>query len=246
MRISKIVFVAVVCIAIGLVGVATIANAQTYFADNFDNPDESEKKWHPLFGQWEFEDNEYHQLLNAVNCMSVVSDEHWDDDWSNYTFELRANKISGAEGFLIMFRCMGRMQPRDVVLKDPPPRMGEDETSLQYWWNLGGWANVRSQVESWGGKAGAFTNHTIETDEWYEIKIVNTATDYTLYLNGEEIATVDDDTQDGKGRVGLATWSTTARFDDVVVYGPAGPSGEAVEPTQKLATTWTRIRSGLK
>jgi len=246
MKIVTILVVAVLCIVIGLAGVAATANAQTYFADNFDNPDESEKKWHPLFGQWEFEKDEYHQLLNAVNCMSVVSDEFWNDDWTEYTFEVRASKIGGAEGFLIMFRCMGRMQPRDVALQDHPPRMEKDNVSLEYWWNLGGWANVRSQVESWGGRAGVFTNHTIETDRWYEIKIVNTPDSYTCILDGEEIGTVDDNTQGGHGRVGLATWSTTARFDDVIVYGPNGPSGEAVEPTGKLAVTWASIKSGLE
>jgi hypothetical protein len=243
MRSAKILTIAVICIAAGLTGGA--ADAQTYFSDNFDNLKESERKWHPLFGQWEFKDSEYHQLLNAVNCMSVVSDEHWNDDWDNYTFEVRASKIGGAEGFLIMFRCMGQMQPRGVVLKDHPPRMQEDKANLEYWWNLGGWANARSQVESWGGKAGVFTNHTIETDKWYEIRIVNTPNSYTCILDGEEIGTVDDNTQNGRGRIGLATWSTTARFDDVIVYGPNGPSGEAVEPMEKLATSWARVKSRL-
>ena len=124
--------------------------------------------------------------------------------------------------------------------------MADDPGSLQYWWNLGGWANVRSQVESWGGTGGANSNHTIATDEWYDIKIVNTPDSYTLYLNDEEVATVNDGTQDGRGRIGLATWSTTARFDDVIVYGPDGPSAEAVEPGGKVTTTWAHIKSDLK
>jgi hypothetical protein len=233
------------CIAIGLLMILTIANAQTYFSDNFDT-DESEQKWHPLFGQWEFNDDEYHQLMNAVNCMSVVSDDFWNDDWNEYTFEVKGNKIGGAEGFLIMFRCMGIMQNRGVALEDPPARMEADGVNLEYWWNLGGWGNTRSQVESWGGKAGANSNHTINTDEWYDIKIVNTPTSYALYLNDEEVAVVDDTAQDGRGRVGLATWSTTARFDDVIVYGPDGPSAEAVEPVDKVTTTWASIKSDLK
>ncbi len=244
MRNAKILTIVVMCFAVGLMG--SVASAQTYFSDDFNNPGQSEGKWHPLYGQWEFEDDEYHQLLNAVNCMSVISDEYWDDSWNEYTFEVRANKISGAEGFLIMFRCMGRMQPRDVVLQDHTPRMQDDAVSLQYWWNLGGWANVRSQVESWGGIAGANTNHTIDMDRWYEIKIVNTPSNYTLFLDGDEIASVNDKTQNGAGRVGLATWSTTARFDDVIVYGPAGPSAQLVEPARKLATSWARVKSRLQ
>lgn len=224
--------------------VLNFANAQTYFADSFDNPNESQKKWVDIYGQWEFKNKEYHQLMNAVNCMSVVADEYWNDDWNNYTFEVRANKISGAEGFLIMFRCMGRMQDRGVPLRAHPPRM-EKQTALQYWWNLGGWGNVRSQVESWGGVAGANTGHTIDTDRWYKIKIVNTPNDYTLFLDDKEIASVKDSTREGKGRIGLATWSTLARFDDVVVYGPKGLS-QAVKPEEKVTTTWAFVKSKLK
>ena len=66
-------------------GIATLAMSQTYFEDNFDDPKASEKKWVPLFGDWEFKSDEYHQLQNLVNCMSVVADEFWDDKWNDYT-----------------------------------------------------------------------------------------------------------------------------------------------------------------
>lgn len=216
-------------------------NAQTYFADNFDDPAESQKKWVDIYGQWEFKDKEYHQLMNAVNCMSVVADEYWDDNWNNYTYEVRANKVSGLEGFLIMFRCTGRMQDRGVVLRAHPPRM-EKQPSLEYWWNLGGWNNTRSQVESWGGIAGAHSAHTIETNRWYEIKIVNTPDSYTVYLDGKEVGSVKDSTQQGMGRIGLATWNTVARYDDVIVYGPKGPSSQVVKPKAKVTTTWSYIK----
>ena len=67
-------------------GIAALATAQTYFEDNFDDPKESEKKWVPLFGEWELKNDEYHQLQNTPNCMSVVADGFWDDKWNEYTF----------------------------------------------------------------------------------------------------------------------------------------------------------------
>lgn len=246
MKIAKILSIAITCIISGLIGMVTTAGAQTYFSDNFDNPAESENKWVDLYGTWEFNDGEYHQLLNAVNCMSVVSDDYWDDSWNDYTFELKANRIGGAEGFLIMFRCMGQMQPRDMAVRVHPPRMADDPISLQYWWNLGGWANTRSCVERWingGVSEHGNTADTITTGDWYNIKIVSSPTNYILYLNDEAVATVDDNTEDGHGRIGLAVWSTTARFDDVIVYGPDGPGGEAVEPVEKLTTTWAYVKS---
>ncbi|MFQ6044080.1 MAG: hypothetical protein ACE5PV_24765 [Candidatus Poribacteria bacterium] len=42
MKISKILFIAVTCI---LIGIVAIAIAQTYFEDNFDDPNKSKKKW---------------------------------------------------------------------------------------------------------------------------------------------------------------------------------------------------------
>ena len=64
-------------------------------------------------------------------------------------------------------------------------------------------------------------------------------------LDDKEVANVEDNTQDGVGRIGLATWSTVARYDDVIVYGPDGPS-QSVDPKGKTATTWGHIKSKLK
>lgn len=233
------IFILLCCFTFGIV---TAAMSQIYFEDNFDNTNESKKKWVPLWGEWEFKNKEYHQLSNDSNCMSIIADDFWDEEWVDYTYEVRGNKIGGAEGFLIMFRCQGPMNPRGKALKEHPPRM-QKQAQLEYWWNLGGWGNTRSQVEAWGGgKAGAHSNHTIKTGDWYTVKIVNTATGYTLFLNDDEVAKIDDATRDGVGRVGVATWSTTARYEDVLVYGPDGPL--PVNPKGKVATTWGHLKAG--
>ena len=220
---------------------ANAAMAQLYFEDNFDNPNKSEDKWVPLFGDWQFKDDEYHQLANNVNCMSVVADDYWDEDWSEYTYEVQGNKIGGAEGFLIMFRCQGIMENRGQGLEKHPPRM-QGQVRLEYWWNLGGWNNTKSKVESWGGVASPDTNHTIDTGKWYNIKIVNTPSSYTLYLNDEKVDEINDTTRDGVGRIGVATWSTMAKYDDVLVYGPDGPL--PVDPKGKVTTAWGFLKAG--
>ena len=80
-----ILFIAICGITLGI---AAIAMSQTYFEDNFDDPKASEDKWVPLSGEWEFKNDEYRQLLNSVNCMSVVADDFWEDEWNDYTFEV--------------------------------------------------------------------------------------------------------------------------------------------------------------
>ena len=147
-----------------IVGLTPTVVPQTYFEDNFDDAKKSDKKWNPLFGQWDLKDKEYIQSLQLVNSMSLVTDEFWKEEWNDYTFEVKGNKIGGAEGFLIMFRCRGMMEPRGQALLKHPGRMQKQKPSLEYWWNLGGWGNSRSKVESWGGVGGADSKHTIKDD----------------------------------------------------------------------------------
>ena len=219
---------------------AMSADAQLYFEDDFSNVNESEKKWVDLWGTWEFDDGEYLQKSGESNAMSVVADDYWDEDWVEYTYEVRGKKTGGAEGFLIMFRCQGTMEPRGKALRDHPPRMAGQQR-LQYWWNLGGWGNVRSQIEAWGGgTSGANSNHTIATDDWYEIRIENRADGYKLYLNDEMVAEMDDAARGGVGRIGVATWATQASYDDVMVYGPNGAL--SVDPSGKSAAMWGSLK----
>ena len=225
-----------------VLSITNIAMSQLYFEDNFDNSNKSEDKWVPLWGDWEFKDKEYHQKSDDSNCMSIIADDFWDEDWNDYTYEVRGQKTGGVEGFLIMFRCQGPMEPRGKALKEHPQRM-QNQDRLEYWWNLGGWGNTTSKVESWGGVASPNTNHTITTGDWYDIKIVNTPTGYTLYLNDEKVGnTINDATRDGVGRVGVATWATMAIYEDVLVYGPGGPL--PVDPKGKVATAWGFLKAG--
>ncbi|SFS05277.1 alpha-L-arabinofuranosidase C-terminal domain-containing protein [Anaeromicropila populeti] len=90
-------------------------------------------------------------------------------EWKNYTFTVRAKKISGSEGFLIPF-----------AVKD---------LNNFYHWNIGGWNNTRSVVEqALGGTkttVSEIKNITIRTGEWYEIKVVVKEERIECYLNDE-------------------------------------------------------------
>ena len=145
------------------------------------------------------------------------------------------------EGFLIMFRCQGMMRGWENLAEHPPRMQGQQQ--LQYWWNIGGWQNTQSQIETWGvTKAGANSDYTVETGDWYNIKIGNTSTSYALYLNDEKADEINDDSREGVGRVGLGTWDTLAKYEDVMVYGPRGPL--PVDPKGKVATVWGLLKVG--
>jgi len=225
-----------------LVSFVTVNNvkAQIYFEDDFSGDDSN---WVSIWGNWVVEDGIYRETSGDSNLMTVVADSAWDEDWTEYTFEVKARKVSGAEAFLILFRLYGALQPRDKALRALPAGMQDDDRSTQYWWNLGGWGNTRSCVERWieGARIEqGNTNHTFEIDKWYNIKIENREDGYTLILDDEVIAEINDAEVSG-GRIGLGGWSTKVDYDDVLVYGPGG-STKAVSPQAKLSIAWGQLK----
>lgn len=122
-----------------------------------------------------------------------------------------------------------------MAFGNQPQRLAAQTTRVQYWWNIAGWGNTQSKVESWGGVAGDAVPHVINTGQVYNIKIVNTPTNYELYFDGELMYEMSDSTQEGRGRIGLGTWDTAVNFDDVPVYGSDGLT--PVDPKGKLATS---------
>jgi len=107
--------------------------------------------WRLGNGKWAAEDGTLVQRGNATDCRATVGDPTWAD----YTLTLKARKLDGQEGFLILF------QYRD------------DGNFL--WWNLGGWGNQRHGVErSTGGSRGIIGEAVpgqIERGRWYDIRI---------------------------------------------------------------------------
>ena len=89
----------------------------------------------------------------------------------DYTLTLRARKLGGEEGFLVMFRV----------------RNNDD----WYWWNIGGWNNTRHVIEHSvsGGKASIAIaeNQKIETGRWYDIKVECQGEKIRCYLDGKLI-----------------------------------------------------------
>ena len=80
-------------------------------------------RWRFLEGQWDVADGALRQSAPGTNLRAVFGDSAWRD----YTVSLKARKISGSEGFLLMF---------DV-----------QNDNRWFWWNVGGWGNVRHGLE---------------------------------------------------------------------------------------------------
>ena len=122
----------------------TAPDGKVLFASDFSS---GTKGW-KLLGDgadWKVQDGALRQTAEKEFIRALAGDKKWTD----YTLTLKARKISGAEGFLILFRISGN----------------EDRT----WWNIGGWGNTQDAIEA-GGTLDSKPGH-IETDRWYDLKL---------------------------------------------------------------------------
>jgi len=120
------------------------------------------KGWKTLGGNWKAEDGVLRQNSLADNVRAVAGDKSWTD----YTYTLKARKLSGAEGFLILF--------------------GVQDDDAKSWWNLGGWGNQRHAIEM-GGVLGNEVPGQIETGRWYDIRIELHGDSIKCYLDNQLI-----------------------------------------------------------
>ena len=78
-----------------------------------------------------------------------------DTTWTDYTVHLQARKVSGDEGFLILWHAA-------------------DGNNYQ-WWNIGGWGNTGTGCEAAHKGAregyGPHSSFTVEPGRWYDLRI---------------------------------------------------------------------------
>ena len=94
---------------------------------------------------WQVQDGALRQTAEREFIRAIAGDKSWTD----YTLELKARKISGREGFLILFH------------------INDDEDRV--WWNVAGWNNTQHALElgeTLDGRRGS-----VEADRWYELKV---------------------------------------------------------------------------
>lgn len=120
------------------------------------------RPWRPQEGKWSAKDGGLVQAGNDRPARALAGEKAWRD----YTLALKARKLSGAEGFLILFQ----------VQRD----------NSKSWWNLGGWGNRQHGLEIPGIEAPRVAG-SIETGRWYDIRIELKGTHVRCYLDGNLI-----------------------------------------------------------
>ncbi len=119
-------------------------------------------------GDWTLEDGVLKQTSRVHHSRYILGDF----SSNNYTLECKAKKIEGSEGFFIYWGMT-------------------EESKKGIIYNIAGWSNQTTAVETWnrGRTSGAVGNsskrHSVETDRWYDIKVVVTPEKSELFIDGE-------------------------------------------------------------
>ena len=116
--------------------------------------------WKTMRGQWQVVEGTLRQTGSEENARALVGDPAWSD----YTLTLKARKLGGKEGFLILFGSPG------------------DDT--QTWLNLGGWNNTANGL-SLPGVSTANSPGQIETGRWYDIRVEVKGPTIKAFLDGK-------------------------------------------------------------
>ena len=123
--------------------------------------------WKFAGGEWKTGDGALRQNANDSNLLAMAGEP----SWSDYTLTLKARKLGGAEGFLVLFNV-------------------KDERNM-FHWNLGGWGNTKASLEiKEDGSNREFAQGPatgIETNRWYDIKIEVMGDKVSCYLDGKQI-----------------------------------------------------------
>lgn len=127
--------------------------------------------WNAVRGDWKAVGGAYQQTSGSENLMALAGVPSWTD----YTYTLKARKLGGAEGFLILFQ-----------VKD-------DQNWV--WWNIGGWGNRQHGIErcEGGGKSGmgSQVSGSIETGKWYDVRVQVKGNNIQCFLDGKKIHEVE-------------------------------------------------------
>jgi alpha-L-arabinofuranosidase len=160
--------------------------------------------WQATGGAWSIDSSvspgAYEQSGNGSDYRSTYSGAG-STAWNNYTLTLQARKLSGSEGFLIMFNVA--------------------DSNNWFWWNIGGWTNTAHAIQQCvnGTKSVLTTmSGSVNTGQWYDIKVTVQGNTINCYLDNVLTQTITTGTSYA-GSIGLSTWNTQAEFRNIVVTG---------------------------
>lgn len=168
---------------------------------------------------WQFTGGKW-DLQNQALKPSAADAESWavtgDPNWTDYTIHLKARKLGGREGFLVLWHA-----------KD-----GDNYN----WWNIGGHNNSTLRCEATeDGSTDAYGppgQYRVETGRWYDLKLEVTGRRARGYIDGKLVTDVTQEpTTVPTAAFASATYATPAH---AVIVKVVNVGREPVEMTIHL------------
>jgi alpha-L-arabinofuranosidase len=193
--------------AVQYTNIVVTSNGVTLYQSDFVN--QGTNGWRVFNGAWSTNAGLYQQTsATTTDCRSTTGNTNW----ANYTISLRARKVSGSEGFLILFNWT-------------------DDNNWT-WWNVGGWGNTLDGIEQ--NVAGSKTTlaqvsqTAIATNTWYDIRIVVTNFTMQCYLNNTLVQTISYSTN---ATSGIYVSSSYARTSGQIIVKAVNPYSTSMSTT---------------
>ena len=191
----------------GLIGVGTWHTQAEYKDIKVTQGDKvlldgTEADWKFISGQWQRDNGVLRQTGGGEDLRAIAGRRHF----QNCTLTLKARKLGGAEGFLIIF--------------------GAPDEKQKSWWNLGGWGNTSHAIEGYEFAE----NHVpgrIETGRWYDIKVELSDTAIRCYLDGRLI-------HDTSSKGLNSMYAVAGRKGDEIILKVVNAAGEPLDTAVEL------------
>jgi alpha-L-arabinofuranosidase len=168
--------------------------------------------WETTGGRWRVEDKTIRPSNPDAETWAITGDPKW----SNYTIRVRARKLGGDEGFIVLFNAA-------------------DGGNYQ-WWNVGGWGNTSSRAEAAvdGGREpyGPATPVQVETGRWYNLRLEVSGNRFRGFIDDKLVTEATYDPRPAATAV-YAT-ATRVEADGTVLVKVVNAGGAAVDATINL------------
>ena len=125
--------------------------------------------WHSIKGNWSVTNGVCQQTALDRACRMITGDA----SWSDYTITVRALKVGGSDGFVVLFNCL-------------------DDDNL-IWWVIGGKHDtLKHTINGYRSDFGAKFTDSITTNQWYDLRVELKGTSLKCYLDGQLIHDIPD------------------------------------------------------
>ena len=148
----------------------TSLTGEVLYEGDFSNDLEN---WIKVSGEWTFNDKICTQSNLEGKHIAVIENP----SWSSYIVSVKAKKIDGVEGFLLIG--------------------GAKDKENYYVWNLAGWQNQYTAIQRVSALVGyeitSMDSVNIENNKWYDLSMKVVGKTITCYLDGKEVHKVYDE-----------------------------------------------------